>query len=626
MPRSLLLSITLSVVALATAAVAQPIAETPVSEPVYGAAPPGQTNPTVASDGQNFLVVWHDERNFPESVAYAARVSSSGELLDPTGIRLTVGGLVVYSGGAYVVIGGSYSQLVATRISREGQIIDGPRVIADHALVNPDFGVASNGSRIVVLAADRLFIFDADANLLERDVLLLTGGSFPGRPALIASNGTDFLLTWRVSYADSALRALRLDHNGHPAGDPTIVAADGTPDGIASNGSDYLIVSANTVQEVDATGHPVGEPHAAPTTFGDLGRSLVWAGNQYVMAVSRQNGIAAIRFQPDGTPIDSEAKTILPSALNGFVTLAASSGQLLLTWSFGNIFALPLHATDLSRTHDPTLVSRSAPAQEKPSIASSGRNLLVAWQEKDSIICGRISEDGQPLDGAGIRVSSSPYVYNPRVTYDGQHYIVAWRSFESRPPQGREAFIMRFSRIDPDSGEDLDPGGRDVIGSEDVDSFDVASNGDQTLLAFAAGALTIVAINREGFVVNQATVPPKESIARPSVGWNGTEWLVAFEQRFLTRSIFPFFFRSDVYSVRLSPLLTLLDPQPIPVAVTQYEDNYGAHVASDGNDFVVAWTLLGCFDTDGAPDQRGRRSWRNGRSPRRFCHLAGVGR
>src|SRR5260370_28890494 len=62
------------------------IAEQPVSNVIYGSAPGFRDYPQIASDGQNFLVLWHDERALP-AVMYPARVNREGQMLDPTCIR-----------------------------------------------------------------------------------------------------------------------------------------------------------------------------------------------------------------------------------------------------------------------------------------------------------------------------------------------------------------------------------------------------------------------------------------------------------------------------------------------------------------------------------------------------------
>src|SRR5438132_14313221 len=105
MPRSLLL---LFVPLVAISASASMAIERPVSEPVYGPAPYLRESPAVASDGDNFLVVWEDERGYPDKAIYAARITPGGELLDPTGIRIASGALglpiPLFAGNAYVIL------------------------------------------------------------------------------------------------------------------------------------------------------------------------------------------------------------------------------------------------------------------------------------------------------------------------------------------------------------------------------------------------------------------------------------------------------------------------------------------------------------------------------------------
>jgi len=69
-----------------------------------------QERPTVASDGHNFFVVWHDMRNGKDWDLYGTRVSSDGTVLDPNGILISGGahnqcfGDIVYGGGYYYVV------------------------------------------------------------------------------------------------------------------------------------------------------------------------------------------------------------------------------------------------------------------------------------------------------------------------------------------------------------------------------------------------------------------------------------------------------------------------------------------------------------------------------------------
>ncbi len=55
---------------------------------VYIPEPHDQTSPSVAFDGTNYLVVWHDGRGDIGNI-YGARVDPSGHLLDPAGFAIS---------------------------------------------------------------------------------------------------------------------------------------------------------------------------------------------------------------------------------------------------------------------------------------------------------------------------------------------------------------------------------------------------------------------------------------------------------------------------------------------------------------------------------------------------------
>ncbi len=66
--------------------------------------------PSVAWDGNNFLVVWCDDRDMISRDVYAARVTPDGDVLDPNGFRVSFASLteirpaVTYNGFNYLVV------------------------------------------------------------------------------------------------------------------------------------------------------------------------------------------------------------------------------------------------------------------------------------------------------------------------------------------------------------------------------------------------------------------------------------------------------------------------------------------------------------------------------------------
>src|SRR5438552_905572 len=111
-----------------------------------------QLYPAVASDGRDFLVVWWDFRtrdNRP--VIFGARVAADGRVLDHDGFRISevneygAWPFVASNGSEYLVTWGILGPVYGRRVSRDGLLLDQSALrlsSARYALAGP---VASNG-------------------------------------------------------------------------------------------------------------------------------------------------------------------------------------------------------------------------------------------------------------------------------------------------------------------------------------------------------------------------------------------------------------------------------------------------------------------------------------------------
>ena len=96
-------------------------------------APASQIKPSVAFDGINFLVVWADGRNGPADI-YGARVSTGGEVIDPEGIPISTAGgtqsypAVEWSGSRYMVVWSDerrgWVDIYAARLDTDGTVLE----------------------------------------------------------------------------------------------------------------------------------------------------------------------------------------------------------------------------------------------------------------------------------------------------------------------------------------------------------------------------------------------------------------------------------------------------------------------------------------------------------------------
>lgn len=606
---------------LCAPAQARIIGERAVSDPVYSNAPGGKYPPIIATDGDGFLVAWNDDRSLDRDL-YAARVTAGGAVLDPIGILVAQGTgnpKIVFAGDTYSIFwmefqpGANGDSLFIARVSRDGRIVDGPRVIAD-GFPFTAFDASTNGRRIVLAWTDRVAVLSAEGELLERGISLqncLTNGCPPGvlcppAPACssfgvprIASNGSGFVLA--VPSPPQNVSVFVLDGDGHPTF-RGIADMGALPAGIASDGNDYVLldVDAKTnnavAQRISAAGdllerHDLGVALGV-TAFADVG--LIWTGASYA-GLSRTNFGDA----PKPTLLLTRSGEPLSRPPAGDAELAsgaiASNGRdIVAAWNGGtstqaSIFTERVDPATLSNG-DPLLVSISAKTQRSPSIAFSGIGYAVAWYEGSRAWLRRFSLNGDPLDALPIPLEDGVVgdSFAPRVAFDGRNYVAVALTDHFTPFLKR---YLRLTRIDAVTGQTMGSFEILALASQQDNTFDLRSNGTNTVLAWEGSDFTLHAgLVTDNGLANDITLTSMyiEAVS-PSLAWNGSEWLVAYHT---VKTCCPFIpeviYDYHVYGIRLSPSLTVLDPNPVELSQTDRD----AHAASAGGDFMVAMTHL----------------------------------
>jgi hypothetical protein len=267
----------------------------------------------------------------------------------------------------------------------------------------------------------------SDGALLDATPLCIACGPRSEYAPAVASNGTDFLVTWddfqpgamppfprvmsvRVRGSDGAVlgpaQVLR---------DAPIVNSDTA---VASNGSDYLVVWKG-FNELLCGGHFCGY---APGIQG-----------------ARVSGVDGSR---SSIPLPSPSG-VYPSADQPQVTYGG--GNYLVTWSGTSsgssnpgIYTLRMRASD-GMALDPAsrlLVSGG----RKPTAAFDGSRFLVVWNTLggDEIRASRLGQDGTMLDPGGFLVSAGNSVPHTHVLFDGTDYRVTWEQGQGlvRPLKG----------------------------------------------------------------------------------------------------------------------------------------------------------------------------------------------
>jgi hypothetical protein len=586
----------------ASVAGAQPLSEVPLSTPQYGPAPRDQVNPLVASDGTNFLVAWIDNRG-PASI-YASRVTRTGEILDGTGIRLptdpadpasTPGKLLglFHIDSAYTLIYKTFyfSTTQVVIISDDGKVVDGPRRIFDHAVSL----VASNGSRILAVDGTDVFLLNGRAEIINQSHAPGFSGS---NNAALASNGSTFLLVnYVINGASNTVNLIAFDSGGQPT-DVTQINGTGIGDVpiVESDGTDYLLLYLDfRLGQVAESISPHAEIRSTSTPA--LSQSvrlaaLRWTGQKYLLTSRTSSQMVVMALDRTGAPASKlnplEAGVLGPPYAPA---MAGNGSENLVAWTSGSsgdtngyeIHAALVDADGTPRSSVLTL-PKASNAQARPAIATGGAYDLAVWAETSGIYATRVTSDGVALDGRGLLVyarttSSSQLIGQKlRVVFDGVSYLVAWGDVN-----------VMGQRIDPATGVSL---GSTLSLASCAGSFDLGYDGTSPVL-FVAGcsnpqlyAQRVGATGATGPMI--AISPAGTLISDPQAAWNGHEWLVAWTT-LIQNPVVEFLYTGNIYAARLSPALTLLDTQPIAISDSTFNEETPL-VASDGRDFVLAWT------------------------------------
>jgi hypothetical protein len=623
--------------------------EVPVSQPAYGPAPGNQYNAAVASDGDQYLVVWADERSeVPQ--AYAARVSRDGTVLDPNGIRLASGALtsypqVIWGGSCWFVLSDTDSGFELVRVARNGAVLDSkPRVFPLRGWHN-GLSVATDGHHVAVgyvagqsTYEQHVLILDGDGESIA-DIGFSAGENYAVVPA-IAWNGSFFVAVWQGF-------AVRFDPNGKvaPARGVSVFGSP-APMHIASDGNDFIVVRGRNAFRMSAD--LVAEfLMILPLDV----KSIAWTGSSYVVVgvvPTIENGhvyqgnVNVVRLDREGRLLAQREVLRAQGAgahpANG-AAVATNGQNLLIAWhdptdvsdpayseadTYASIVSLP------ELTPEPRkLLSVASDWQLSPSTAASGINQLTVWQEATGLYARRHRRDGG-TDDSPIRLTEQ--ATSVAVVFNGSNFIVASTEgpvvVTRRLPATGELRVDREWRFD---------------GGKTPRAIALASSGVVTLVAWFDGGINAARVGADGALIDQvplqvapaplAGTTQRIAISPSSDGefllvWGGTiPACVYCSPRTPPEA-------GVLRAARLTSTLTLLDHPPIEIAIPvalfdsrsdpaspRYDPRHSLNaddpsVTWNGNEWLVVWNrefrdaVVGEFSLQ--EEIRGRRIARNG--------------
>jgi hypothetical protein len=630
MKRSIVAAI--SLLFIAGALFAEVSGERPVSDPAYGPPPGNRYGTAAASDGRDFLVAWVDTQRNRGSFnkIYAARMKAAGDILDPLGIRMPAlsnpitQASVVFLGENYLVswfepspVTSQTTALMGVRINRDGVLLDAtPRLLADRAQPSVN-GAASNGNRTVIVFGDSMVVLDHNANVIDGPRKISPDST--GAPnSMVTSNGHDFLVLWQKG---TTINSIRLDANGAAASSTVPVTTTPFSQAIldlASDGESYVTIIREgfsvVAQHVAATGEML-EKSTVP--LGSVFPGFVFTGGSYLLMDSdfQQRSIGVRRLDRTGKPIGSYVGVASGQSFGGGATLASNgidAGFFWTEWVTSNpslsstqsFSATVVNGQSLAASKITPIIS-AAKTQTVPAAATSGRNNAVVWNEDDGLYAGRLSLDGQLLDGRGIRVGNRSTA-EPRIVYDGANYLIGW--IEADPAMQIVSFV-KVARMTPDTGMLLDPAGIVVSRTSIATSVSLAPGSASTLIAWSESSqisslsrqVMVSDVGRDGKLGFPFTLTPADGKSRGNVSsaWNGSGWLVAWEDLIPSAILADpggaydsvisaaFISSAPFGSVCMFPGCV---PPLVRIVVSSSPQDTRPVVASNGDNFLIVWS------------------------------------
>lgn len=246
---------------------------------------------------------------------------------------------------------------------------------------------------------------------------------YPGahrRGGTAAFDGTNYLIIMQI---DGQFLGFRVSPSGTLLDPPEgfLVTINGGLGYTASFGKDnYLVVWGRFVSDyeiygaiVTPNGQVVNEFPIYEATGEDIWPSVAFDGTNYLVAWQSRYGLPQKQYDIKGTRVNTDGVVLDPDGI---------------------------------------IISTGVGIRQFPHLFFDGTNYLTVWEDSrndldtfviDTDIYGtRITTDGVVLDGppdtGGIPINTAPYPkYHPRVTFDGERYLVVWEvSFYYEPPIG----------------------------------------------------------------------------------------------------------------------------------------------------------------------------------------------
>ena len=223
--------------------------------------PGSQRQPRVASNGADFLLTWADLGPDADGDVRVERISASGTVRDPGGVLVALypgtdsDPAVASNGADYLVVWHGNAHFAASRVTAAGVVLDPGGFLLSTIPASGQPAVASNGDGYLAVWGVNLGAHDnvygtrvtAAGSVLDPQGIAIATGVDARTPVAVSSNNTDYVVAWDYFQHVYAGRVTATGTVLDPAG---ITLGTGNHPSAASDGSGYFFVwqySATTI-------------------------------------------------------------------------------------------------------------------------------------------------------------------------------------------------------------------------------------------------------------------------------------------------------------------------------------------------------------------------------------------
>jgi hypothetical protein len=542
-----------------------------------------QEQPAVVFGDTYYLVVWHDTRTGDD--IYATRIDTLGVNRNPSGINISTASNsqsapdVGFDGNNYLVVwqdnrNGNYD-IYASRVDQLGIRLDGSDgfMISNATQDQLAPKVAFDATNYLVVWYDQRSSIDYDiygarvniqATVLDPSGFpIFDGGNDQSFPSLVF-DGSNYCVTWHdESGADSDVCLTRIDNTAVVIDSSPIVVSiytnSQTNPSVAFNGTNYLVVwEDGRADDLDILGIRINQ-------FGVILDSTPIV----ICAEPHDQKYPDIEF--DGTHYLVAWQDSRGANTDIFGARVDTSGIVIDTVN------IP--------------ISTATNRQERPSIAFDGTNYLVCWQDRRSgsgnynIYFSRIDTSGTVLNPTGIAVCAETQNQQyPDIIFNGTYYMIVWEDY-----RGGINWDIFGSRIDT-SGTILDPSGLAITTALNNQRYpSIAFGINNYLVTWADNRNTdydiyCCRVDTNGFVLDLdgiAVTNAVENQTLPEIVFDSQNFLLVWEDDRIAG-------QSEIYCAKVSPTGSLISV--MPVIIYDNDQSYPQLVCGLNNQALLVYS------------------------------------